>query len=89
MLVLASINDSFNDKLIYKLLSRKLSPAINVALISAEDRPITELLSIADQIWEVDQSNISPFQNSNKKPNYMINHFLTRVIEIVYAELAK
>lgn len=52
---LAGSAEGISEQLIKKLWLRRLPQVINLALIPQSDKPVSEMLSLADQIWEATQ----------------------------------
>lgn len=53
---LAGVSNTIGDELVRKLWARRLPQTIFVALVSHSDKTISEVLPIADQIWEATQT---------------------------------
>lgn len=69
---LAGVSNTIGDELIRKLWARRLPQSIYVALISHSEKSISDILPIADQIWEATQ--ISQVSNIISASNQSTNH---------------
>lgn len=84
---------TINDVLIRKLWLRRLPQAINLALISHNEMPISDVMTLADKIWEATKnvqlyaispsdssppSNISKLQKEMKEIKLMLNKLTTQ-----------